>query len=496
MAKLAPSIPVLQFHIARIAMLLGQTGIAKQALHLVIREFKTNKCKYYYRAAEMFRKLSDLDAARECLEEAKRAHPASPRLWVLLGELCRDRGDADDAECCFNKALALASSREEQCAALGGLAGCFTDTARKDDAKDIYNRIIKLAPDRTDYRYLLVLSDEHITPSDDVAKRMIEMLELGRLRAEERMNLHFSLGMIFDRHRMYGEAFAHFMLANAIRARRAFTNQLERKEHLDKFTSDITCVFTKELIAQLSQFGDSSDFLVCIVGMPRSGTTLLEQILSSHPGVKGLGERLDFQQLASGVLQARLGSRHPYPMCCRSMSSRDVQEISHLIRKQLCQLMGSSSRVVTKLPADAWSVGLIKILFPNAKIIHSRRHPIDTCLSCYMQNFRFLKYATNLDDLASVYRSYRSMMAHWGNVLGDGQMLDVFYENLVAEPDPVVRGLHDFCGLPHDENWFKFSGYVRRVETMSMWQVRRPIYQSSVQKWKKYASYLGPLLEL
>ncbi len=229
--------------------------------------------------------------------------------------------------------------------------------------------------------------------------------------------------------------------------------------------------------------------------MPRSGTTLLEQILSSHPNVVGLGERPDFFLLAKG-LQARLRSRHPYPLCCEAMTSRDVREISRSLRKRLCQSSGSSSRVVTKLPGDYWEVGLIKILFPNAKIVHSQRHPIDTCLSCFMQNFRYLEFVTDLKSLASEYRMYELIMNHWRNVLGAGGMFESSYERLVSDPEPVVRGLHDFCGLPYNEGWSEFCNHPRRVDTASKWQVRRPIYRSSVQKWRNYAAFLGPLLEL
>jgi len=492
LANLDPSLSAAHLCVARIAFVVGDFDTGKNALHMAIGRHHLNRVKDYCRVAKAFLLLDDLDAASGCLEEAARAYPTSPRVWILLGELYRSRGNAADAACHFDRAFALAGASDDRLRALGGLAGCFEDATRIADANNVYRRMIDLAPDETSTYYHFVASQEHVAPSDAIVRSMIEMLESGRLGDSCRMNLHYALGNVFDRCQQYGEAFAHFVLANTTRSR--LVEQFD-EESLRKEVEARIQIFGSERIAELAKFGDQDDFLICIVGMPRSGTTLLEQILSSQPGVIGLGERLDFRRAAKG-LQARLRSRDSYPLCCRNISPQDVRELSRAVRNQLCQSLGTFSRIVTKHPADCWDVGLIKILFPRAKIIHSRRHPIDTCLSCFMQNFKYVPYATQLYALAAVYRLYQRIMTHWRDVLSSSGMLECSYERIVSDPDPVVRGLHDFCELPYNEDWSTFWNHPRRVDTSSKWQVRRPIYRSSVQKWRNYAAFLGPLLEL
>ena len=369
LANVVPAVPVVQFYLARLAMVLGDADTARRALYAAIQGDQLSSVKSYSHVARKLMELNDLVAAEGCLEKARAAFPTSSRVWSLLGELQRVRGNPGDAECCFNEALSHASSGRDRFGAVNGLAGCFADTGRKYDAKNVYTRMIELGPDAPWACYCLVHSQGNIGVSDVIVRTMIEMLESGRPGSEGRMNLHYALGMVFDGAQQYGEAFAHFMLANAIRARRIGRYD---EESLRRSVDAKIQTFSQERIADLAKYGDQSEFLICIVGMPRSGTTLLEQILSSHPGVVGLGERLDFWNLANG-LQRRLRSRHPYPLCCRAMSPQEVRDIASFVREQLCRSLGSFSKVVTKLPGDCWEVGLIKVLFPRAKIVHSRR---------------------------------------------------------------------------------------------------------------------------
>jgi tetratricopeptide (TPR) repeat protein len=494
LAHLGPTVPVLQLYVAKNALYLGELDTARRALHSVGWNGQSTKLKYYCVTAKLFRELNDLDAVEECLEEARRIYPSSARTWALLGDLCRDRAKANDAERCFDTALTLASSLTERLMALDGLAGCFTDTARKDDAINVLSSIMEIEPDLGFNYWRLAFAQHDMTLSDIFITKIRSMLMSSNTGMRDRMHLHYALGMVLDRLQQYGDAFAHFLLANTIRSRRADPSQFDEKL-IRKRCDDRISIFCKEKLRHLSQYGDKSDFLICIVGMPRSGTTLIEQILCSHSEVVGLGERMDFQ-LLTRHLQSRLRSRRPYPLCCSAMTPNDVRELSAAIREQLCQSIGPASHVVTKLPDDAWELGLIKILFPRAKIIHACRHPIDTCLSCFMQNFRQLGYTTNLRTLASVYRAYQRIMQHWKTVLGDEQIFDCVYEDFVSEPERVIHGLYNFCGLTYNCDWSTFWNCTRRVETASAWQVRNPIYNSSIHKWKNYAVFLGPLLEL
>ena len=227
------------------------------------------------------------------------------------------------------------------------------------------------------------------TPEGTV-EAMLRLLAAGSLCKCRTMTLHYLLGKVYDRCGRYGDAFAHFALANHARA------ELAGRFDVGEWQRDVEArisVFNAHMIAELSEHGCHDDFLTCVVGMPRSGTTLVEQILSSQPDVMGLGERKDFARLTFGM-QAQLRSRHRYPLCCKAMAPSDVRKLSHSLREQLAATAGPCRRVVTKLPGDMWDLGLIKIFFPRARFVYCRRHPIDTCLSCYMQNFSQITFAT------------------------------------------------------------------------------------------------------
>jgi hypothetical protein len=170
--------------------------------------------------------------------------------------------------------------------------------------------------------------------------------------------------------------------------------------------------------------------------------------------------------------------------------------LSESVARRLREGAGPCVRIVTKRPEDFWNLGLIGILFPKARIIHCRRHPIDTCLSCYMQNFWLVPYATKLEELAEVYRLYRRITDHWWSVLSPERVCEVSYEDLVERPEDIVRRLCGFCGVPFEAKCLHFDQNPRRVYTASRWQVRRPLYGTSVGRWKAYREMLGPLLTL
>ena len=307
------------------------------------------------------------------------------------------------------------------------------------------------------------------------------------------MSLHYSLATVYDSRGEYAEAFAHLMSANSIRARlrRRYSAQPLKGE-----LEGITKVFDPEFISAMSRHGCQDDFLICIVGFPRSGTTLTEQILSSHPDVTGLGERTDFQRAASG-LQPKLKSRQPYPRCCSAIKPRHVRELANTIRAQLCANAAFGNRVVTKCPGDCWHVGLIKILFPRTRFVYCRRQPIDNCLSCYMQCFAAILFSTDLTTLAEVYRLYRQVMDHWRNACSrPGRSSIVPTRPWSRTPSRGSALCTNTAGFPSMKTGRRFHEHPRRVDTASQWQVRHPIYQTSVERWKNYARFLGPLLDL
>jgi hypothetical protein len=249
--------------------------------------------------------------------------------------------------------------------------------------------------------------------------------------------------------------------------------------------------FTPEFFRQVEGVGLDPETPVFIVGMPRSGTTLVEQILSRHPQVFGAGELRDVDRLAEALtapVEAVGGDSNVLAALARQ-KGRDLAE-RHLHR--LTRLGGAALRVIDKLPINFLHLGLIATLFPRARVLHCRRDRLDTCLSCYVQYFHALNFTWDLEDLGKYHREYERLMAHWRTAL-PLRLLDVSYEELVSDQEAVSHRMIAFCGLDWDERCLAFHENPRPVHTMSMLQVRRPMYASSVGRWRRYEKQLEPL---
>jgi hypothetical protein len=228
--------------------------------------------------------------------------------------------------------------------------------------------------------------------------------------------------------------------------------------------------------------------------MPRSGTTLVEQILASHPMVHGAGELKTMNDVVLTV-RGPDGNTIPYPEFVPSLDPAALQAIGARYLALLRELAPHGERVTDKMPSNYYFVGLIHLALPNARIIHTMRDPVDTCISCFSKLFTAEQNHTyDLGELGRYYRRYERLMAHWRRVLPPGRMLDVRYEDVVADLDGQARRIIDYCGLPWDDRCLSFHETDRPVRTASATQVRQPIYSSAVGRWKVYEEFLGPLL--
>ncbi len=254
-------------------------------------------------------------------------------------------------------------------------------------------------------------------------------------------------------------------------------------------------VFSIELMTARRGVGDPSDVPVFIVGMPRSGTTLVEQMLASHPAVFGAGERLELLHAIERLGAGRLGGV-PFPEAAWTMSADELRRLGSEYVAALRSLAPSAARITDKMPSNFRFVGLIRLILPNARIIHVSRDPVDTCLSCFSKLFSGEQSFTyDLAELGRVYRAYQRLMAHWRATLPEGAMLEVSYEALVQDFAAEVRRIVAYCGLPWEETCLKFYETRRPVHTASMTQVRQPIYASSVGRWRPDRALIRPLLE-
>ena len=259
----------------------------------------------------------------------------------------------------------------------------------------------------------------------------------------------------------------------------------------------IEAVFTRELIAAKSGGGDESPMPIFVLGMPRSGTTLIEQIIASHPLVHGAGELGELNEVVLTV-RGPDGNTIPYPEFVLALDAAALKQIGARYVASVRKLMpeGTQARYLTdKMPSNYYFAGLIHLALPNAVIIHCVRDPVDTCVSCYSKLFSGAQIHTyDLAELGRYYRRYERLMAHWRRVLPKGRILDVRYEDVVADLEGQARRILAYCALPWDDRCLAFHRTERPVRTASATQVRRPIYNTAVGRWRAYADDLGPLL--
>jgi hypothetical protein len=255
--------------------------------------------------------------------------------------------------------------------------------------------------------------------------------------------------------------------------------------------------FTPERLARLRGLGDPSDRPIFVVGMPRSGTTLIEQILASHPRVFGAGELMHFSHSAGHVCEPP-GATVPYPEMMASITGEQLRTLGARYLEAVAAAVPRSRgapHFTDKMPANFRLVGLIHLALPNARIIHARRDAVDTCLSCFSKLFAGSQpFSFDLGELGRYYRVYDSLMAHWRAVLPQGAMLEVQYEELIADFEPQARRIIAYCGLEWDDACRAFHRTERPVRTASAVQVRQPLYASAVGRGRPYEPWLGPLL--
>ena len=293
---------------------------------------------------------------------------------------------------------------------------------------------------------------------------------------------------MYDSAREYDLAFTHYQQANA-----AKRWQFDAEQHRAD-TDNFIALHSPEFMAGLPRASIRSARPIFVVGMMRSGTTLTEQILASHPAVFGAGELPDIVEMANS-LPATLNTDIPYPQCMALLTQAKLDELAQRYLERLAEFSADASRVVDKAPVNFRHLGLIELMFPDAHVIHCLRDPRDSCLSMYFTDFvHSHEYSSDLANLGSFYRDYRRVTRHWRNI-SKIPLLEVQYEELVAEPEATIRRIVAFCGLEWDDRCLNFHKSKRYINTPSYDQVRQPIYKKSAGRWKNYARHLEPLIE-
>jgi len=428
------------------------------------------------------------DAARRSYERALTLDPQLADAWNNLGFTLQAEGQGEAAIGCYERALDLEPGFAE---AANNLGNAQKECGRFDQALASYDRAIDARPD---------YAQAHFNRADGKTFHASdpELLALQRLAdasaqlpRDDAPYIHFALAKALDDAGETERAFEQLLRGNALkRATLAYDEAT-----LEAFLLRIRAVFDRAFMEACAAAGsgDPSELPIFVIGMPRSGSTLVEQILASHPQVVSAGEYNHLEQAAYHKLDA--GPPGQYPESIRSTRPAVLRDIAQDYLARLPPVPAHQTRIIDKLPGNFMHAGLIKAILPNARIIHVTRDPLDTCLSCFSKLFREGQaFSYDLAELGRYYRRYAALMRHWREVLPAGSLLELSYEAIVADLPTEARRLIDFCGLAWDDRCLAFHRHSRAIATASAVQVRQPLFSSSVGRWRRYATQLRPLV--
>lgn len=433
--------------------------------------------------SDMYLNTDIVDEADALLVNLLERKPRNADALFRLGKLNQQRGNFHEAEDNFLQAfkndrtmVAALTSHAKVCAALG-------DT---DKALSLFRRAREIRPSDGEAHYGLALLNKNDINSDDIS-HMEKTYKIKQLGDKDKAYICYALGKVYDDLHQYEKAFEYFAEANHVKRKSfPFTYEIQ---HDENYFNKIKNAFDSEFIKSINPKAVNNFTPVFILGMPRSGTTLAEQILASHSQVYGAGELEELNNLVNEI-QSRTKSR--FPDALNKLLEKDWQELANQYINRVSR-RASVSCLTDKRPYNFRYIGLIAKLFPNAKIIHCQRNPLATCLSIYRYHFSSSEpYATDLTDLGKYYLMYQDLMAFWEEKL-PGRIHDLHYEELINNPEKEIKHLLDYCGLPFEENCLEYFNNKRSVNTPSASQVRQPIYKTAIEHWQHYEKDLEPL---
>lgn len=467
--------------------------------------------------AQALIRANDIAGAESILRDRIAAQPEDADAIGMLAQLCQRTGRSGDARALLedawrlgcanlNLSLALIDARvgagdNDGAAEVAGfvavtypqdvrprarLANILMQTGDFRGAEEAARQALAISPGHAGA--LSILAENDSADGQELLAQIQAALAASAGRSSSvRTVLQFAAGRVCGKLGRYDEAFDHYSSGNALRRRDLQSQGLgyDRRAVEAEVAKLIDC-FGKESFGATG--ASDSEMPVFVVGMARSGTSLTEQILASHPAVTGAGELPLLPRIASGLRRS-----HGYPA---NVPAGAIQMAARSYLGGIEARADRAARVVDKMPINLLHLGLIVQMFPMAHIVHCRRDPLDTCMSCFSENFRIqgLAWAYDLGDLGHMYCQYRRIMDHWRGVLPAGRLLEVDYEDTVSDLEGQARRLIDFVGLDWDDSCLAFHDTRRTVFTPSRRQVRKPIYNSSVGRWRPYAKHLAPLI--
>lgn len=433
--------------------------------------------------------LEAQDNIKEAIKAFKKTVKLNPDIAEAhnnLGVVLRDYGKIEAAITHLRKALTI---KQDYAEAYYNLGNTLADKGDNESAEQEFRNAIQYRPDYANALRNIALMHKYKSPEHKDIQHIESLLDKKNLPEQDRLTLHFALGKIFDDCKQYKQAFEHYQDGNKIKRRTLSFNIKKAQNFVDQSLK----IFNSSLINKMSAWGSDSSLPVFIVGMPRSGTTLVEQIIASHTQAEGAGELLKIKEIKY-QLERACNSEAELPQDIHQLEQHHVRTAAEDYLEFIKSYKGTDTLCITdKMPTNFLYLGLINILFPQARIIHCRRDPMDTCLSNYFQLYsRGNYFCYGLTELGKYYKEYERLMSHW-HTLFPNRIFDIQYETLVSNTEHEAKKLIEFIGLDWNEQCLEFHRTKRAVQTASNWQVRKPIYSQSVKRWKNYEPFLEPL---
>ncbi|HEY0680852.1 MAG TPA: sulfotransferase [Steroidobacter sp.] len=463
---------------------LGQHQPAFAAFKMALR-LEPTRADTYLNLGNLLIESGQLEDAVECFERAARHDPQLAAARTRLAEHVSQQGKVQQAETLFRQAVGL---DPDQVQGWFGLGRTLEDLGDAENALACYRQVLQRRPDHAQAlgQYLALLREDAPAEWLDSARAA---LHKESVVDEAKALIGYGLAKYHDRRGEFAAAASAGTIANASRRRVAGSLQLEE---LRARVDNVMATYTSEFFDSRRRFGVGTDQPVFIVGLPRSGTTLCEQILASHPLVHGAGELPDLARLSVRALEG--ADLPPWQAALQLTQPKSLELAAQYLRSLRNGAPKGCLRMSDKSPLNFFQLAFAALLFPNARVIHCRRDVRDNALSIWMENFSPDQgYATDFGDLACFHVEYQRLMEHWRKTL-PLPILDLQYEDTVSDVETQARRLLAFLDLPWDERCLEFHRNDRAVQTPSRWQVRQPIYSRSVGRWRHYAPHLESLL--
>ena len=440
----------------------------------------------HYNIGNTLKDIGLFDEAAASYRRALQIKPNDAATHCNLGIALRLQGLPTEAEASCREALAI---KPDLLAAFTLMAELRADQGRFSEVEQLYLRAISIAPESPE-AWAGIARSRKMTGADAAWLDATLKIAANGLPPRQEVPLRYAIGKYYDDVRDYGHAFINYQRANELS--KLFAEKYNRPGQTQTVDRRIE-LYSRGWLERHKQVENTSARPIFIVGMPRSGTTLAEQILASHPAIFGAGELPFWVATAT-----RFEASHDEGRIEIETVDLTLQNMVTEYAQLLDRISPDKLRIIDKMPSNFLQLGLIHAAYPHARIIHMQRNPIDTCLSIYFQRFfeAVHPYANDLDDLAHYYTEYARIMRHWHLTLPSNTILEVPYEKLVADQEGWSRAMLDFIGVPWDARCLDFHQSVRTVSTTSNWQVRQKITYASVERWRHYEQFVGPLQRL